>query len=164
VLGDLCDLCEAEGCSIAPPENAHWLTSDHQDLLRAGQLKMPSGGGHGEHPAVLVSTPDGFGSPVAWVDVEIAELVWLLNCGHGIRTIESCQGDWEHYPEAYLAFRSRRECSRFLDLVGEILPMGGYERYDWGRCVSFDRYASGAPPEDRNRLASITTAVRKAES
>jgi hypothetical protein len=137
-----------------------WLISRHRHMLEAGKLRLPDQGNHfehGGHPVVLMSVPEPIvGTEVAWVDVEIAELVWLLNIRYGLTTIESCQG-YEDYDDdpyyvgwSYLAFKRRRDCTKFLALAGDSLR--GERRYGWGRDVRFGH----------SQLARITRAVDSA--
>jgi hypothetical protein len=135
-----------------------WLISRHRHMLEAGKLRLPDQGNHferGGHPVVLMSVPDVIvGTEVAWVDIEIAELVWLLNIRYGLRTIESCQGydvyDDDPYDGPYLAFKRRRDCTKFLALAGDSLR--GEQRYYWGRDVRFGH----------SQLARVTRAVDEA--
>jgi len=132
--------------------DTRWLTLRHRELLAVGKLKLPGKDNHfeyGGHPVALVSTPDErWGAPVSWIDVEIAELVWLLNIRHGLRTIESCQG--EEGQGTYLAFQRRRDCDRFLALAGDALR--GESRSRWGRDVWFGHL----------QLARVTRAIDEA--
>jgi hypothetical protein len=142
-------------------QDTRWLLRSHRQMLAAGALRLPHRGNHfgdGGHPAVLMSIPDEIcGFEVAWIDFEIAKLVWLLNLRHGLTTIESCQGTLsstnggvrassdstliytvyydDPYDEAYLAFKRRRDCTKFLALAGDSLR--GEQRYYWGRDVRF---------------------------
>ena len=99
-----------------------WLSARHRDQLMANKLRVPDQANHfgyGGHPATLVSVPDGFGSPVAWIDQGMAELIWRLNRHYDIATVECCQGGGGE--TAYVAFASKRDVPRFQALAGGAL-------------------------------------------
>jgi hypothetical protein len=132
--------------------DTRWLIEQHRDLLEAGKLKLPGKDNHfeyGGHSVALVSVPDErWSTKVSWIDVEIAELVWLLNRRYGLTTIESCQGDPGQ--GTYLAFKRRRHADGFLALAGDSLR--GESRTCWGRDVWFGHL----------QLARVTRAVESA--
>ena len=123
--------------------DTRWLGLRHRSLLMADLLDLPDQGNHfgyGGHPAVLMSIPDEIcGTETAWIDIEIAELVWLLNKHYGLTTIEACQGNPGDengvYDWAFLAFERRRYCQEFMALAGDALR--GELREHWGRNIRF---------------------------
>ena len=133
-----------------------WLTPFHRQRLAEGRLSLPSQAnhfGHGGHPAVLVSVPQYLDrSPCAWIDREMAELIWLLNHRHDVDTIECCKGEPGYGERAYVAFPSRGDCNRFLALTGDTLRSHAVEGVWFQRCVRFDTA----------RIKQVTRAVRNA--
>jgi hypothetical protein len=125
-----------DGVTVADLD-LRWLGPRHHQRLAEGRLKLPDVANHfdrGGHDAALVSVPDDVcGTEVAWVDRDIAELVWLLNHEHGVTTLEACQGGpgGPDGPEgwAYLAIRGRRNTNRFLALAGDALRGETVERW-----------------------------------
>jgi hypothetical protein len=135
-----------------------WLIPRHRDQLAAGKLRVPDQANHFRdgHPATLVSVPDGFGCPVAWIDVEIAELIWRLN-RVGVDTLECCQGGgydvWGGRGSAYIAFPGPTQCNRFLALAEDALRGEEVERsYGRSRVVRFPH----------SQVRRITRTVRNA--
>lgn len=128
-----------------------WLFPSHRVQLLAGKLRVPDQANHfgyGGHPATLVSVPDGFGSPVAWIDTEMAELIWRLNHYHDADTLECCQGGGGE--RAYIAFPAPAQCNRFLALAGDALRGEQVEGRIRERCVRFPH----------SQVRRITRAVR----
>ena len=135
-----------------------WLTPHHRQQLAEGRLRLPDQGNHfgyDGHPAVLVSTPDGFGSPAAWIDRDMAELIWRLN-RMDVGTLECCQGGgydvWSGRESAYIAFADRHGCDLFLALAGDALRGEQVEGRLRERCVRFPH----------SQVRPITRAVRNA--
>jgi len=126
-----------------------WVNHAHRRQLEAGRLKLPHDTQRG-HPKVLVSVPEHLGdSWLAWIDRDMAELIWRLNHQHDVETLECCQGDAGQ--PAYLAFPNGRHRDRFLALAGDALR--GEQHYHGGlrvRCVEFPH----------NQVQRVTKAVR----